>query len=113
MSRTPDEPATNTIVAGLAVVLTFYIAQIALVARLLGWIAAVLYAVSLPLSATWDFKYADRLRRAAARVRTYLRFRRDPDFHQRLREDVAWLRREAIALDASTPTVTQPASATA
>jgi hypothetical protein len=113
MSRTPDEPAMNTIVAGLVAVLTFYIAQIAMVVWLLGWIAAVLYAVSLPLSATWDFRYADRLRRAAARVRTYLRFRRDPGFHQRLRDDVAWLRREAIAIDASIPAVTQPASVTA
>jgi hypothetical protein len=56
--------------------------------------------VSLPLSATWDFRYADRLRRAAARVRTYLRFRRDPGFHQHLKDEVAWLRGEAIALDA-------------
>jgi len=100
MSRTPDEPAMNTIVAGLVLVLAFYIAQVSLVAWWLGWIVAVLYAVSLPLSATWDFRYADRLRRAAARVQTYLRFRRDPGFHQRLRDDVAWLRREAIALDA-------------
>ena len=100
MSRTPDEPAMNTIVTGLVLVLAFYIAQVSLVAWRLGWIVAVLYAVSLPLSATWDFRYADRLRRAAARVRTYLRFRRDPGFHQRLRDDVAWLRDEAIALDA-------------
>jgi len=100
MSRTPDEPAMNTIVAGLVVVLAFYIAQVSLVAWWLGWIVAVLYAVSLPLSATWDFRYADRLRRAAARVRTYLRFRQDPGFHQRLRDDVVWLRGEAIALNA-------------
>lgn len=100
MSRTPDEPAMNTIVAGLVLVLTFYTVQISLVAWWLGWIAVVTYAISLPLSATWDFRYADRLRRATARVRTYLRFRRDPGLHQRLRDDVAWLRGEAIALDA-------------
>ena len=100
MSRTPEEPAMNTIVAGLVLVLTFYVAQVSLVAWWLGWVAAVLYAVSLPLSASWDFQYADRLRRAAARVRTYLRFRRDPDFHQHLEDEVAWLRGEAIALDA-------------
>jgi hypothetical protein len=106
ISQTPDEPAMNTIVAGLVAVLAFYIAQVAMVAWWLGWIAAVWYAVPLPLSATWDFQYADRLRRAAARVRTYLRFRRDPGLHQRLREDVAWLRREAIALDTSILPVT-------
>lgn len=100
MSHTPDEPAMNTIVAGLVVVLAFYIAQVSFVAWWLGWIVAVLYAVSLPLSATWNFRYADRLRRAAVRVRTYLRFRRDPGFHQRLRDDLVWLRGEAIALNA-------------
>jgi len=99
MSRTPDDPATNTIVAGLFLVLAFYIIQISLVARWLGGVAAILYGASLPLSATWDFRYADRLRRGVARVRTYLRFREDPSLHQRLRDDLAWLRSEAIALD--------------
>ena len=100
MSRTPDEPAMNTIVVGVLAVLAFYIGQVSLVTWWLGWRAAVLYAVSLPLSATWDFRYADRLRRGVARVRTYFRFRRDTSIHQRLHEDLLWLRGEAIALDA-------------
>jgi len=100
MSRTPDEPAMNTIVIGLLAVLAFYAVQISLVTWWLGWGAAVLYGASLPLSATWDLRYADRLRRGAARVRTYLRFRRDANTHQRLRDDLVWLRGEAIALDA-------------
>jgi 1-acyl-sn-glycerol-3-phosphate acyltransferase len=99
MSRNPDEPAMNTIVAGLVLVLMFYVAQISLVASWRGWMVAVLYAISLPLSATWDFRYADRVRRGLARVRAYLLFRRDPALHRRLLEDLAWLRREAIALD--------------
>jgi hypothetical protein len=99
MSRNPDEPAMNTIVAGLVLVLTFYVAQISLVASWRGWGVAVLYAISLPLSATWDFRYADRVRRGLSRVRTYLRFRRDPALHRQLLEDLAWVRSEAIALD--------------
>jgi hypothetical protein len=99
MSRTPDEPAMNTIVVGLLAVLAFYVMQISLIALWLGWGAAVLYGASLPLSATWDFRYADRLRRGARRVRTYLRFRRDASIHQRLHDDLVWLRGEAIALD--------------
>jgi 1-acyl-sn-glycerol-3-phosphate acyltransferase len=99
MSRLPDEPAMNTIVAGVALVLVFYIAQIALVARWTDWRIATVYAVTLPLSATWDFRYADRMRRAIARVRVYLRFRRDPALHNRLLEELGWLRREAVALD--------------
>ena len=113
MSRTPDEPAMNTIVAGLVLVLTFYVVQVSLVAWWLGWIAAALYAASLPLSATWDFRYADRLRRATARVRTYLRFRKDPRFHQRLRDDAVWLRDEAMELDALIETVSAADSAIA
>ena len=100
MSRTPDEPAMNTIVVGLVAVLAFYVVQISLVAWWLGWAAAVLYGVSLPLSATWDFRYADRLRRGTARVLTYFRFRRDSWTHQRLQDDLVWLRGEAVTLDA-------------
>lgn len=100
MSRTPDEPAMNTIVVGLVAVLAFYVVQISLVAWWFGWTAAVLYGVSLPLSATWDFRYADRLRRGTARVRTYFRFRRDSCTHRRLHDDLVWLRGEAVALDA-------------
>ena len=66
----------------------------------LGWIVAIIYAVSLPFSATWDFRYADRIRRAIARIRTYLRFRRDPDLHRAAAAELAWLRDEAVALDA-------------
>lgn len=98
-SRLPDEPAMNTIVAGVALVLVFYVAQIALVARWTGWRVTTVYAITLPLSATWDFRYADRVRRAIARVRVYLRFRRDPALHHRLLDELGWLRREAIALD--------------
>ena len=99
-SQTLDEPATNTIVAGLFLVLAFYAIQIGLVAVWLGGIAAAVYAVSLPLSATWDFRYADRVRRGVVRVRTYLRFRRSPELHRRLAVDLTWLRAEAMALNA-------------
>ena len=98
-SRHPDEPAMHTIVAGLVLVLAFYIGQTALVSWAFGWVAALLYAVSLPASATWDFRYADRVHRAGARVRTYLRFRRDPALHQQMLTDLGWLRAEAVALD--------------
>jgi glycerol-3-phosphate O-acyltransferase/dihydroxyacetone phosphate acyltransferase len=100
MSRTQDEPATNTIVAGLVLVLAFYVSQVSIVAWWLGWAVAMLYAVSLPLSATWDFRYADRLQRGIVRVQTYLQFRRDPDLHRRLLDDLTWLRDEAVALNA-------------
>ena len=101
ISRTPDEPAMNTIVAGLVLVLGFYAAQTTLVALGFGPIAAGLYAASLPPSATWDIRYADRRRHATARVRTYLRFRREPALHRELLGELAWLRAEALALNAA------------
>jgi 1-acyl-sn-glycerol-3-phosphate acyltransferase len=98
-SKTPDEPAMNTIIAGLVLVLIFYVAQVALVSWWLGWIGGLAYAVSLPLSATWDFRYADRVRRGMARVRTYFRFRRDVTLHTQVLGEFTWLRGEAIALN--------------
>jgi hypothetical protein len=100
-SNTPDEPAMHTIVAGLALVLTFYAAQTALVVWSAGWIAAVGYVLTLPTSATWDLRYADRRRRAMARIRTYLWFRREPSLHRRLVTELAWLRAEALALNSA------------
>lgn len=99
-SRTPDEPAMHTIAAGAIFVLAFYAAQTALAAWGAGWVIATLYAVTLPVSATWDFEYADRRRRAVARVRTYLTLRREPATQQRLLAELIWLRQEARALDA-------------
>jgi len=80
-------------------VLGFYAAQTALVTWSLGWMVGLAYAVSLPPSATWDFRYADRRRRASARVRTYLRFRREPPLQLRLLAELTWLRSEAAALN--------------
>ena len=97
-SKLPDEPAMNTIIAGLVSVLVFYSVQIAIVAWAFGWIAAVVYTISLPASATWDFRYADRLRRAFARIRTYRRFRKEPDLHAWLLAELAWLRTEVTEL---------------
>jgi hypothetical protein len=91
----------NTIVAGLVLVLSFYAAQTTLVALGFGPTAAALYAASLPLSATWDIRYADRRRHATARVRTYLRFRREPALHRELLGELTWLRAEALALNAA------------
>lgn len=106
-SRSPDDPAMHTIVAGVVLVLGFYAVQAALVGSALGWVVATGYLVTLPLSATWDFRYADRRRRASARVRTYVRFRRDPALQRYLLAELAWLRREALALDVAIDPVSE------
>jgi 1-acyl-sn-glycerol-3-phosphate acyltransferase len=98
-SRTPDEPAMRTIVSGLILVLAFYAVQVTAVVLLAGWLIGLLYGVTLPVSATWDLRYADRRRRGLARIQTYLRLRRDPRLHRALVAEVAWLRAEAMTLD--------------
>ena len=108
-SRSPDEPAMHTIVAGLVFVLMFYAAQSVVVGWAFGWIVAALYALSLPLSATWDFRYADRIRRAVARIRTYRLLRGAPSLRQQLIGEIEWLRGEAMALDAAIDRVPSPA----
>ncbi|HVE78312.1 MAG TPA: lysophospholipid acyltransferase family protein [Gemmatimonadaceae bacterium] len=98
MSRSREDPAMVTVVAGVALVLAFYAAQAALVWALAGWPWALAYVVTLPPSATWDFRYGERARRARERARTYLRLRREPTLRGRLMGEVEWLRRETAEL---------------
>jgi glycerol-3-phosphate O-acyltransferase / dihydroxyacetone phosphate acyltransferase len=98
-SETPDEPAMRTIVAGLVLVLASYAVQTTAVVLAAGWLAGLGYAISLPVSASWDFSYGDRRRRAVARVRTYLRLRRDSALREMFVREGAWLRAEAFALN--------------
>lgn len=94
------DPAMRTIVAGAALVLGFYTAQGALVAAFAGWVAALIYIVSLPLAADVNFLLRDRLGRALQRARTYLLFRRRPKLHARLQSELARVRAEAMAIEA-------------
>ena len=98
-SRTPEDPAMHTIVAGLVMVLAFYVVAGALVWRLAGPWWALLYVATLPASATWDFRFRDYLERGARRVRAYFTLRRDPALRARLTSEVAWLRGEAASLE--------------
>jgi len=98
-SRAPEDPAMHTLVVGLVAVLLFYAVQTALVGVLAGPLPALAYLLTLVPSADWDFRLRDRHRRAVARVRTYLRFRRDPALRARLLGEMAWLRGEAAEIE--------------
>jgi 1-acyl-sn-glycerol-3-phosphate acyltransferase len=98
-SRTPEDPAMHTIVAGLATVAAAYLLQTAIVWRLAGPWWALAYLATLPFSASWDFRFRDYIARARARVRAYRTLRGDPALRERLREEVRWLREEAIAIE--------------
>ena len=98
-SRAPEDPAMHTLVVGLAAVVLFYALQTTLVGMVAGPLPALAYLLTLVPSADWDFRLRDRHRRALARVRTYLRFRRDPALRARLLEEMAWLRGEAAEIE--------------
>lgn len=98
-SRTPEDPAMHTIVAGLATVAAAYLLQTAIVWRVAGPWVALLYLVTLPASASWDFRFRDYIARARARVHAYRTLRADPALRERLREEVRWLREEAVSLE--------------
>ncbi|MDQ3995919.1 MAG: lysophospholipid acyltransferase family protein [Gemmatimonadota bacterium] len=86
-----DQPAMRTILAGLVLVLLFYVLATAVVARLAGGLTAAVYLVSLPIAADVDLRFTERMRHARRRMRVYLRFRRDPALRERLCAEHAWL----------------------
>ena len=78
-----------------------YLAQSAVVTAIRGPLVGLAYLVSLPIAAEIDFRLSDRIRRAACRARAFLRFRRDPALHERMRNELASLRKNVVALDQS------------
>ncbi len=98
-SRSPEDPAMNTLVIGLAFILVAYAAQTAFVYHFAGGRWAAAYLLSLPAAATWDLRFRDRTRRARQRMRTYFRFRREPELRERLQREVRGVRDEALALE--------------
>ena len=94
-SRGQDAPAMRTIVAGLVLILAFYLVQTGIVWWLVGPWWALLYLITLPVAGVVHLRVADRLRRALRRARTYRLFRRDPSLRARFAEELAWLRGEA------------------
>jgi 1-acyl-sn-glycerol-3-phosphate acyltransferase len=98
-SRTPEDPAMHTILAGAVLVLLAYAAQTTAVAVLTGGWWALAYLLSLPVAASVDLRLRDRLRHARDRMRAYFMFRREPRLHEQLRAELQWLRQEALDLE--------------
>ena len=99
-SRNPDETAMHTLVSGFVFVLAFYTLVSTLVGLRFGWWWSLAYVISLPPSASLDFWLSDRVRRALRRARGYLAFRRAPALQRELVDEAAWLRDEALRLEA-------------
>jgi glycerol-3-phosphate O-acyltransferase / dihydroxyacetone phosphate acyltransferase len=93
--------AMNTIVLGLLLLPLFYVAQTALVWRFAGPWWALLYALSLIPSASWDIRYRERLRQMRRRATAWRHFREDPGLQARLRDELFSLRDEAAGIAAA------------
>jgi 1-acyl-sn-glycerol-3-phosphate acyltransferase len=79
-----DQPAMRTILAGLVLVLLFYGLATTVVTQLAGWMAGLIYLVSLPIAADVDLRFGERMRQAQQRMQAYLHFRRDPMLREHL-----------------------------
>lgn len=89
--RSRDQPAMRTILAGLVLVILFYVIATTAVAHVIGGLAALAYLVSLPISADIDLRFTERMAHVRQRMRAYLRFRREPALRDRLCSEHAWL----------------------
>jgi glycerol-3-phosphate O-acyltransferase/dihydroxyacetone phosphate acyltransferase len=94
-----DQPATRTLVLGLALVPLWYAVQGVFVARWLGIPAAILWLVAVFLAARVDFLLRDRLHRAWRRARTYVALRADPSLRGAVLEETHALVADALVLE--------------
>ena len=94
-ARNRDEPAMNTLVFGVALVLLTYAVLTTVVGALFGIWWALAFFVTLIPSASSELRYGDRALRRQQRMRTYLAFRKQPELRRELLGEADWLRREA------------------
>lgn len=101
-SRNADEPAMHTLVGGLVLVLATYALVAGLIASRFGWWWAATYLASLPVAASVDFWWRDRVHAAWRRARGYLKLRSQPERAEWLASERSRLREEALALGSLT-----------
>jgi glycerol-3-phosphate O-acyltransferase/dihydroxyacetone phosphate acyltransferase len=98
-SESGSDPAMQTIVIGAPLVLTTWAVIATLAWRAAGPLGAVAALLALPLLVDCDFALRDRAARARARVRAYLRFRRDPSLQKTFVGGITAARNEATELE--------------
>jgi glycerol-3-phosphate O-acyltransferase/dihydroxyacetone phosphate acyltransferase len=94
-----DEPAMNTLIFGVLLVLLSYAIETAIVWQIFsGWWALAFFLTLIP-SASSDLRYGDVARRRSERMRAYFKFRRNPQLQRELLAEADWLRRAAGAIE--------------
>jgi 1-acyl-sn-glycerol-3-phosphate acyltransferase len=97
--ETAADPAMQTVLAGVVLVLVAYLAQTLIVSLIWGPLFAAAYLISLPIAADISVYWYDRMRRAAQRARAFLLFRRNPVLQRTLIADLRAVRVKILALD--------------
>lgn len=98
-TQSGSDPAMQTLVVGAPLVLVTWGVIVAAAWRAGGVIAGLLALLALPMLADCDFALRDRAGRARARVRAYLRFRREPALQEALAGGIAAARTDAAELE--------------
>ena len=98
-SESDADPAMQTLVVGAPLVLLTWTLITAICWHYAGALPAIVLLVALPFLADCDFALRDRAVRASARVRAYLRFRRDPALQRTLAGAISAARDEAASLE--------------
>ncbi len=98
-STSAADPAMTTMVIGAPLVLLTWGAITAVAWWFIGPLVAVITLLALPVLADCDFALRDRAARARARVRAYLRFRREPALQKTLVSGISAARNAAAELE--------------
>ncbi|HET9003559.1 MAG TPA: lysophospholipid acyltransferase family protein [Gemmatimonadaceae bacterium] len=98
-SESGADPAMQTLLVGAPLVLVTWAAITAIAWHFAGAAIALVTLAALPLLAECDFALRDRAARARARLRAYLRFRREPALQQTLVGAISAARDEAAELE--------------
>ena len=98
-SESGADPAMQTLLVGAPLVLVTWAAIAAIVWHVSGAAIALVTLAALPLLAECDFALRDRAARARARLRAYLRFRREPALQRTLIGAISAARDEAAELE--------------
>ncbi|MEP6765100.1 MAG: lysophospholipid acyltransferase family protein [Gemmatimonadaceae bacterium] len=111
-AKNRDEPAMNTLVIGVVLVLLTYAVLTTAVGLLFGFWWALAFFITLIPSASSDLRYGDRVARLRKRMHAYLVFRERPDLRRELLGEADWLRREAGTIEQLTSDVVSVAQRT-
>lgn len=99
MSEDEDHPASNAVFLSIPIFAAWWLLILIAAALLLPAPWPIVFASSLPLSATVLLRYRDRIRDVRRRIRTFLLWLRNPGLRKRLEIELCEWRDQVAALE--------------